>query len=76
LDVARRVLMWTAMPQAIDRAALAEITGGRQILEGIRNIYNVGVILLGVTNPTAPPIKMIPAPPPITRTSPTLPSIR
>jgi hypothetical protein len=73
--MARPVLVWTVMLQAIDPAALAEITGGKQIIEGIRNIYNAGVIAIGLANPTATPIPTIPNPPVIERPGPVQPGI-
>lgn len=62
-------------PTSIDSADLLHVTGGRQLVEGIRQTFNAGAIALSIMNPTAPPVPRIPSPPTIVRPAPIQPSI-
>ena len=55
--------------------ALATVTGGKALIEGIRQSFNAGAIALSIMNPTQPPVPRIPNPPTIVRPAPQLPPI-
>ena len=77
--MAPRVLSIAAMnnntPTKIDLADLAHVTGGKALVEGIRQTFNAGAVALSIMNPTAPPVPRIPNPPTIQRPAPIQPTI-
>ena len=56
----------------IDHDLLDEVAGGRSVIEGLRNLYNAGVVALSVANPQVKPPPRIPDPPRIEKVVPLL----
>ena len=63
-------------PSTLSVEELDEVVGGRNIVEGLRKLYNAGVVAWQVINPSHTPPPRIPNPPRIERPAPTLPGPR
>jgi hypothetical protein len=70
-----------AKPQDLSTLDVDDLTGvvggrGRGFIEGLRHLYNAGVVALQVLNPSTKPPPRIPNPPRIERPAPVLPGPR